>query len=159
MNQYAQGRQGGAAGGYQGGGQRGADRPSPEARPAINLNQIRFGPTLAADLYAEVAEEAARVVAGSKNEINKPSQLRRFYDELVMWQEKVGRDEARFKECEPFIQMLRAKAAYALGRGHVDANFRALFDHLIKQASDAQTLRQAKLFMEAFMAFYKVHKR
>jgi CRISPR-associated protein Csm2 len=55
--------------------------------------------------------------------------------------------------------MLKAKAAYANGRQHVDANFRAMFDRLIDEAKDAGTLRQAKLFFEAFMAFYKVFRK
>jgi CRISPR-associated protein Csm2 len=76
-----------------------------------------------------------------------------------MWQEKVGNDDARFNESEPFIRMLKAKAAYAKGRGHVDANFRALFDRLIDQSTNARTLRQAKLFFEAFMAYYKVFRK
>jgi CRISPR-associated protein Csm2 len=159
MNQYSGSRHAGSSGGHQGSGYRGGDRSSSDAQPTISLSRVRFGPPLSADLYSEVAEAAAQTVANSASEVNKSSQLRRFYDELVMWQEKVGRDPDRFKECEPFIQMLRAKTAYALGRKHVDANFRALFDHVIKEARDADSLRHAKLFMEAFMAFYKVHKK
>ena len=34
----------------------------------------------------------------------------------------------------------------------------SLFRRVIDQAVSATTLRQAKLFMEAFMAFYKVHR-
>ena len=90
-----------------------------------------LGDKPAPDLFSEKAERAAETVSAAAKEINKASQLRRFYDELVMWQEKVGNDVARFNESEPFIRMLKAKAAYAKGRGHVDANFRALFDRLI----------------------------
>ena len=59
----------------------------------------------------------------------------------------------------PFIQMLVAKAAYAKGRDHVDECFETLFAHLIRQISDADSLRHAKLFMEAFMGFYKAQEK
>ena len=96
---------------------------------------------------------------------NKSTQLRRFYDELVMWHERVHFErtpqerEAKFQEMVPFIQMLVAKVAYAKGRDHVDECFETLFAHVIRQISDADTLRTAKLFMEAFMGFYKAQEK
>ena len=96
---------------------------------------------------------------------NKSTQLRRFYDELVMWHERVHFErtpqerEAKFQEMAPFIQMLVAKVAYAKGRDHVDECFETLFAHVIRQISDADTLRNAKLFMEAFMGFYKAQEK
>jgi len=115
------------------------------------------GDHLPADLFDEVARHAAkRVASGVKNQKNKPSQLRQFYDELVMWEEKIQRDESRFREYLPFIRMLNAKAAYAEGRNHVDRDFVDLIYHCLGQVDDAQTLRHFKLFFEAFMGFYKV---
>lgn len=155
----------GAGGSYSGGGRPGpsrhggADREKPEDTVTIVLQGITFGDKPAPDLFSDKAEQAAQAVSAAAKEINKASQLRRFYDELVMWQEKVGNDDAKFNESEPFIRMLKAKAAYAKGRGHVDANFRALFDRLIDQSTNAKTLRQAKLLFEAFMAYYKVFRK
>ncbi len=147
--------------GFQGGqrpggfAQRGDDR---EDVATIQLQGIVFGAKPTADLFSTQAERAAEEVSRASKEMNKSSQLRRFYDELVMWQEKVGSDDAKFSDCEPYIRMLKAKAAYAKGRKHVDANFRAMFDRLIDQSTNATTLRQAKLFFEAFMAYYKIHR-
>jgi len=124
----------------------------------MDVSQIVFGERPAADLFSDVAERIAKEVSESSRDQNKSSQLRRFYDELTMWHEKVGRDGARFTEAEPYIRMLKAKVAYAKGRGHVDEKFERLLRHVIDQATDAVKLRQAKLFMEAFMAFYKVHR-
>lgn len=154
---------GGRPGGPGGFGGRGNDsdreRSRSDERPTIELEGIRFSSAPAATLFSEVAQLAAQEVANANANLNMASQLRRFYDELVMWQEKVGRDDQRFTDCEPYIRMLKAKAAYAYGRQHVDANFRAMFDRLIDEAKDAATLRQAKLFFEAFMAFYKVFRK
>lgn len=123
----------------------------------IDVSQIVFGQQPGAGLFSDIAESAAKTVANDAKEKNKSSQLRRFYDEVVMWQEKVGKDDKRFAELEPYIRMLKAKVAYAKGRGHIDDNFETLVRHVVDQVKDAGTLRQAKLFMEAFMAFYKAH--
>jgi CRISPR-associated protein Csm2 len=129
----------------------------------LDTSGIRFGPQISANLYSDVAERAAQQVAeqiGGRDS-NKGTQLRRFYDELVMLQAKVGAggDESaqRFAAQAPFIQMLKAKVAYALGRKKVDANFDRLLRHVVDEIKDPATFAQARLFMEAFMAFYKVH--
>lgn len=133
-------------------------RDDRETAPAIDVAPIRFGEKIDPHIYSDVAENAAKAVSpGPKASKNKPTQLRRFYDELVMLQEKVGSDKDRFEQQRPFIQMLKAKVAYAKGRDKVDENFERLLRRVVDEVKDPQTLKQAKLFMEAFMAFYKVH--
>jgi CRISPR-associated protein Csm2 len=122
---------------------------------SIDLAGICFGDKPDARLFAEVAEEAAKAIAGGGGDVNKGTQLRRFYDEFVMWQERVGSSAEKFADCQPYICMLKAKVAYAKGRKHVDANFEALLRRIVEQSTDPATLRQGKLFFEAFMAFYK----
>jgi CRISPR-associated protein Csm2 len=121
------------------------------------VSRIAFG-QISPKLYSDIAEEAAKAVGQSGGrDRNKPAQLRRFYDELLALQEKVGGDKSRFDQHEPFIQMLKAKVAYAQGRGKVDGNFASLLGRVVDQADDPDKLKQARLFMEAFMAYYKVH--
>jgi CRISPR-associated protein Csm2 len=142
---------------------RGSNQPYSSAasspQQSIDLAGVCFTEKPAAGLFDTVAQRAAETVAEAPREENKASQLRRFYDELVMWQAKVGKDEAAFRDAEPYIRMLKAKVAYSKGRGHIDENFRRLFSHVIDQATSVMALRQAKLFMEAFMAFYKVYRQ
>jgi CRISPR-associated protein Csm2 len=142
-----------------GGGPRaptGPGRPSPP--PVIaGFSEVAFGSKIHLTLYSDIAERAAQNVAQDRNK-NKPAQLRRFYDELVLLHDKVVREPARFEEQRPFIQMLKAKVAYATGRGNVDETFRSLLCRVVDQTVDVETLRQARLFMEAFMAFYKVYR-
>jgi len=132
--------------------------------PEIPLGDIRFGEAISDELYAGVAEAKARFLADTSGDRNKSTQLRRFYDELCLWNDKVngtGLPEertARYREFAPLIKMLKAKVVYAKGRNHVDGNFVALFCHAIDQVKDPRTLDQAKLFMEAFMGFYKAYK-
>ena len=119
-----------------------------------------------ATLFSDIAQDKARTIAAARvGNKNNSTQLRRFYDELVMWYERVqfertpAERSAKYEEVAPFIQMLVAKVAYARGRDHVDECFETLFAHLIRQISDADSLRHAKLFMEAFMGFYKAQEK
>jgi CRISPR-associated protein Csm2 len=122
---------------------------------------IAFGADLPPDIFSETAEKAAKAVKGQHENNNKRTQLRRFYDELVMWNERVQTEQGtdgrvkKYKEFEPFIKMLKAKVAYAKGRKHVDEKFHALFRHCIDQVDKPESLNHCKLFMEAFMGFYR----
>ncbi len=138
--------------------------PQPRQNTPIDVRDIRLG-NIDENLYAGIAEGKAKFLAeNSGREVNKRTQLRRFYDELVLWNEKVnGRGtaderERRYKELAPLIKMLNAKVVYAEGRKHVDENFVALFRQLVAEIKNSRTLEQAKLFMEAFMGFYKAYK-
>ncbi len=87
---------------------------------------------------------------------NKPTQLRKFYDELCLWETKARNGgKERFAEYLPFIRMMNAKAAYAEGRELVDCNYSTLISHCLNQVTDPATMTRCKLFMEAFMGFYK----
>lgn len=117
------------------------------------------GGHLPPDLFDATARKVAREIAGyERYQKNKPTQLRQFYDELVMWEERVRRDQSRFHEYLPFIRMLNAKAAYAEGRKHVDQNFVTLICHCLEQVDEPKTLSNFKLFFEAFMGFYKLER-
>ena len=128
-------------------------------RPPMDVSDIVFGQNIKATLYSDIADRYAEKVAGEpRNPRNKPAQLRRFYDELVLLHDKVVRKQAKFEEQRPFIQMLKAKVAYAKGRDKVDDNYRSLLCRVVDQTIDVETLCQARLFMEAFMAYYKVYR-
>lgn len=124
--------------------------------PAIELTGIQFAKPLNPDLFAGLAENAAQAVAGDQyNRKNKPSQIRKFYDELTMWQNKVQQKPEAFSDYLPFIKMLNAKVAYAQGRDLVDANFAKLMTHCLGKIDSAETLNHCKLFLEAFLGYYK----
>lgn len=144
--------------------QGGGSRQSYSAQPSINVDDIRFGADIDPNLFADIAQAKAKAIAGEGGgRKNKSTQLRKFYDELVMWHGKVfapGVDrEVKYKELAPFIKMLCAKVTYAKGRDHVSAGFETLFSHVIRAVNSPETLRQAKLFIEAFMGFYKAEEK
>jgi CRISPR-associated protein Csm2 len=150
-------------GGYVQGGY-GGDRHQ-EPSPTISVSDIKLQTPISENLFASIAEDKAITVAraGGRNK-NKSTQLRKFYDELVMWFEKVQQERTKeakvgkYTEIAPFVKMMNAKVAYAKGRDHVDTCFEQMFSHLIRQIDSPETLKHAKLFMEAFMGFYKVHE-
>jgi len=122
-------------------------------QPENTVGQLIFVP-LNAELFNAVAHQAAQAIAKNSS-ANKPSQIRKFYDELCMWETKISQEPEKFDDYLPFILMLNAKLAYANGRKLVDANFVKLISDCLKQVKDQNTLRICKLFFEAFLGFYK----
>ncbi len=121
--------------------------------PSLDTSKILLK-EVAADLFDSVARETAKTLADNKKS-NKPTQLRKFYDEIVMWENRVMMHPDKFQDYLPFIRMLNAKTAYAKGRNLVDKNFLDLLSHCLQQVIDPAAMRNFKLFMEAMMGFYK----
>lgn len=119
----------------------------------INLAQEVPDPGLF-DTLAEKFAGAFHAEAGRSNK-NKPTQIRRFYDELVGWQERIGGDDAKFKDYEAFIRMLNAKVAYAKGRSLVGDEFERWFRECIKSTTSAKALDHFRLHFEAVLGFLK----
>ncbi|MEA3411109.1 MAG: type III-A CRISPR-associated protein Csm2 [Pseudomonadota bacterium] len=137
-----------------GGGRGGRER---DATPTIDTGGIDLK-SISPELFDDVARRAARTVAGNRKS-NKPTQLRKFYDEIVMWETKVAMHPDRFDDYLPFIRMLNAKVAYAKGRNNlVDENYVEMMNHCLRQVDSDRTMRVFKLFMEAFMGFYKLER-
>ncbi|MDH2998907.1 type III-A CRISPR-associated protein Csm2 [Pasteurellaceae bacterium LFhippo2] len=127
---------------------------------------IKFGANRPATIFSDIAEQAAKWIKTDPetNKINKDNnkttQLRKFYDELTMWNERVQTKgiakEEEYKKLEAFIKMLKAKVAYAEGRKHINSRFSGVFNQCIDQVHCAETLKDAKLFMEAVMGYCKL---
>lgn len=140
----------------------------------LDIDSIKFDP-VSLELFDETARIAAKII-GDNRDSNNPTQVRKFYDELCMWHDKVhlaANKEKALQDNLPFIRMMNAKIAYAKGRnqkedrrdpsladrtGLVDKNFVDLFGTCIRQVNSYKSLRNFKLFFEAFMGFYKVER-
>ena len=139
----------------------------------MNLQEIDLK-NLKPDIFSDIAKNAAEFIKPRavyderqrrevirNRDANKSTQLRKLYDELAMWDDKIHRQLGEEKQKEeyeksaPFIHMLKAKVAYAKGREHVNEDFLNLFNHMIGQIDSPKTLRHAKLFFEAVIAFRK----
>jgi CRISPR-associated protein Csm2 len=128
----------------------------------LKLDKIKFD-AIDADLFSEIAQNTAKIIALDYKS-NKPTQLRHFYDEIVMWDTRINSQPTKeegekvFKESLPFIRMINAKVAYAKGRKLVNDDYLDLLNHCLKEINDPLSLRYFKLFMEAFMGFYKFER-
>ncbi|MEF8697963.1 MAG: type III-A CRISPR-associated protein Csm2 [Candidatus Accumulibacter sp. UW20] len=118
----------------------------------INLAAVPPDP----ELFNEDAEAWARKFNEVRNDrMNKPTQIRRFYDELVGWQERIDGDDDKFHQYEAFIRMMNAKVAYAKGRALVDDQFVAWFRECLKATTSAKALDHFRLHFEAVLGFLK----
>ena len=126
----------------------------------INLSQETPDP----DLYDTQAEKFAHAFddeakKAGQSEQNKTTQLRRFYDELVRWQECVNGDDEKFRQYEAFIRMLNAKVANAKGRKLVGEEFAKWFRDCIRETTNARALNHFRLHFEAVLGFLKALRR
>ena len=110
-------------------------------------------------LFSDIAEKWAKEIAeAGKPRKNRSTQLRGFYDEILNWELRSRQmNEQQFKESIPLIKMLIAKVTYAQGREYVTKEYVDLMRECIAQVNTRTTLRNCKLFFEAFMGFYKVY--
>jgi len=115
-------------------------------------------------LFSEIAEKFAREIAGEGKKgrnLNKGTQLRRFFDEIVRLQSQAKclheNDTEKWANLLPYVHMLVAKAAYAEGRKLVSASFVSLIKSGINQIEVPRDLNVFANFFESFMGFYKLY--
>ena len=126
-------------------------------REKIDTRDINFE-NIDAELFNSIARRAATTIADNRKS-NKSTQLRKFYDEIILWDSKATMHPNQFQEYLPFIRMMNAKVAYANGRNNlVDENFVEMMSHCLKQVTSVKTMQTFKLFMEAFIGFYKLER-
>ncbi len=104
------------------------------------------------DLFSTKAEALASLVFKESNKkLNNPTQIRKFYDEVLRF--KSNTDE--FEVLLPYIKMLNAKAAYAMGRDLISKSFKDFISTSIKQIENRDDFEVFANFFEAFIGFYK----
>ena len=107
------------------------------------------------DLFSKIAEVKAKEISeegfGKKN---TRTQLRKFYDEVIDFKEKIESSED-FEKYQPYLYMLKSKAAYAEGRGHITEKFRVFLSACLDHVKSKEDLDVFATFFEAFMGFYK----
>lgn len=115
------------------------------------------------ELFSGVAEEKARLVATvSSDKTNAPTQLRKFYDEIVSLAGTIKARPEEFDNLLPYIKMLNAKAAYAQARNTggsplISSEFKQLLKEAVDQVKEPRDVDVFLSFFEAFMGFYKFH--
>ncbi|MCX8023447.1 MAG: type III-A CRISPR-associated protein Csm2 [Syntrophorhabdaceae bacterium] len=119
-----------------------------------------------AELFSTTADELAKKIykdqVESRGKANKPTQLRKFYDEVLRFNGMIKtlpdeKQKEEFEKILPFIKMLNAKAAYALGRDLISINFKDFISSSIKKINDINDFETFANFFESFMGFYKFY--
>jgi CRISPR-associated protein Csm2 len=116
--------------------------------------------TIRPELFSDTAEELAKAFSSENERINKRTQIRKFYDEVVRLNTlaKQTKDEAGWEDILPYLNMLIAKAAYAQGRKLVTEDFVSFIRISITQVTERKDLDVFASFFEAFMAFYRKYR-
>ncbi|WP_141266736.1 type III-A CRISPR-associated protein Csm2 [Thermodesulfovibrio sp. Kuro-1] len=111
------------------------------------------------DLFSTVAEAWAKKikeVGKIAKDKNKISQIRKFYDEVLLFSDRV-KNEDQFKKMLPYLKMLNAKAAYADGRNHITKEFRDFIQDCVSLVNTKKDFDIFVKFFEAFMGFYRYY--
>jgi CRISPR-associated protein Csm2 len=127
---------------------------------AIQFWKDRESRTILPGLFSDQAEGLAKDLASDANQgkdVNKRTQLRKFYDEVLRLNTEAKRAEGNWDDILPLVNMVVAKAAYAKGRNKVSEGFLGFIRDSVKQVRDPQDLDVFANFFEAFMGFYRLH--
>lgn len=115
------------------------------------------------ELFSSKADKLAETVFEKSNsKANKPTQLRKFYDEVVRFDSMLksvpsDKQNEEFEKMLPYLKMLNAKAAYAMGRDLVTKEFKDFISMSLSQVKNKNDFELFNGLFEAFMGFYKYY--
>ncbi len=111
------------------------------------------------ELFSSRAESIAlKVFSEKRGKYNNPTQLRKFYDEVVRFGTIFRSDPEGFEKTLPYLKMLNAKAAYAMGRELISKGFKDFVSESLAQVRDADDFEAFEGLFEAFMGYYKYYE-
>lgn len=105
------------------------------------------------NLFSTQAEEMARKVAKDKGK-NKPTQIRKFYDEITHYHKRLRANPDDFQKILPYIKMINSKLAYARGRELISENLKSLLTECINSIKDYKDYEVFVNFFESFLGYY-----
>lgn len=110
------------------------------------------------DLFSGKADTLAKKIYDeASNKLNKPTQIRKFYDEVLRFDSMLKTNPSDFENILPYLKMLNAKAAYAMGRDLVSKSFKDFISNSLNQIKDKDDFDAFASLFEAFMGYYKFY--
>ena len=110
------------------------------------------------DLFSNKAEMLAKVIFNeSTSKLNKPTQIRKFYDEVLRFGSMIKTNPEEFEIILPYIKMINAKVAYAMGRDLISKGFKDFISESLTQIKDKEDFDVFASLFESFMGFYKFY--
>lgn len=123
----------------------------------INFWKDRENKILNPQIFSTTAEQMAKDIANEgRGRINKGTQLRKFFDEVVRLNQLSKTNSQKWENILPQIHMLSAQAAYSHGRGHIGEKFLSIIKDNVVDVETPGDLDAFKNFFEAFLGFYKI---
>lgn len=110
------------------------------------------------ELFSTEAENLAKKLSGQGDRLNKRTQIRKFYDEVVRLNALTKGSADDWDNILPYVHMLVAKAAYAEGRQLVSEDFVAFIRDSVGQIEIKEDLDVFANVFEAFMGFYRKYR-
>jgi CRISPR-associated protein Csm2 len=113
------------------------------------------------ELFSNVAGRIAQDIAKESNDrTNTPTQIRKFYDEIVRFDGIIKTNPEEFEKLLPYIKMLNAKAAYAHaresgGKPLISTKFKDFISSSLNNVTSKEDFTVLSSLWEAFMGFYK----
>lgn len=109
-------------------------------------------------LFWKEAEDLAQKLAGQGERVNKPAQVRKFYEEVVRLNGLAKARRADWENIRRYVDLLVARVAYAEGRNLVTEDFVAFIKDSVGQVESGEDLDVFATVFEAFIGFYKKYR-
>lgn len=124
----------------------------------ITLWKDKASKQLEPTLFSVTAEKLAKEIGAEDRNLNKSTQLRRYFDEVVRLSTQAKVNGADINMILPQVHMLVAKVAYAKGRKLITESFVEMMKSGISQIHDKDDLLVFANFLESFIGFYKMYR-
>lgn len=143
--------QGGSGNYHKGGDGKGGYTQAPPVSVNIELYEGNDKNKIKIDLFDTQAENAAEEIIkeGKKEHKNKINQIRIFYNQFIVINEKINNSEENFRRQLPYIKMIKARAKYSKGRKNIGNYFE---NFLLKCIDEVNTLKDFKIICSFFEA-------
>lgn len=115
---------------------------------------------LDSELFSARAEDWAKKIHGEQGRgrgKNKPAQIRKFYEEVLRFDGMLKTNPGDFDNILPYLKMINAKVAYAMGRDLISTSFKDFISNSLKQVKDRDDFNVFKSLFEAFIGYYKFY--
>lgn len=136
---------------------------------SIEFWQSREEQIIKPSLFNQEAEKWAKMVYqagldrnGRNLRKNMPSQIRKFFDEVVTHAMKIKASSSSpegqkiaFNKQIPFLNMLLPKVKYSEARDHVTKEFTSFLENCLEQVKQPEDIAIFKSFFESFIGYYK----
>ena len=144
------------------GGSRGSSNSAALKQPVninIELYEGNDKSKIKLDLFDTQAEKAAEKIV---NEDNNKNQIRIFYNQFIVLNEKINNIEENFRRQLPYIKMIKARAKYSKGRKNIHNYFEKFLLECVDKVNTLEDFKIICSFFESvvgYATYYEEEKK